>query len=272
MTNAAPVNWRIPNSAGSTKGLSERRQRQTNNARRTTATAELRPMPGEFQPQSFTLTIANVSAAIPPVTSTASKGFGRGASCPGISGSFHQPIAIATRPTGTLTRNIQRQFAVTSRPPMTGPSAAARPPIAVTSAPRRRADWAKYRQQQTQRGRRHQRRAGGLNDAKRDQGFDIDGGGAGRRCDGKQRHPEQEAQVPAVALGEAAEEHQQRRVGDRIAVQDPGHVLERGALKSRPILGSATLTMKRSRLARQMPTQTIASTREGDDAEAGGAA
>ena len=89
----------------------------------------------------------------------------------------------------------------------------------------------KYRQQQTQRGRRHQRRAGGLNHAKRDQGFDIDGGGAGRRCDGEQRHPEQEAQVPAVALGEAAEEHQQRRVGDRIAVQDPGHVLERGALE-----------------------------------------
>ena len=34
--------------------------------------------------------------------------------------------------------------------------------------------------------------------------------------------------------------------------------------KSRPIFGNATLTMKRSRLARQMPTQTIASTIGGE--------
>ncbi len=43
------------------------------------------------------------------------------------------------------------------------------------------------------------------------------------------------------------------------------------SLKSRPMLGSATLTMNKSRLARQMPTQTIASTTLGE-AEGRGAA
>src|SRR6266853_1767842 len=43
------------------------------------------------------------------------------------------------------------------------------------------------------------------------------------------------------------------------------------SLKSRPILGRATLTMKRSRLARQMPTHTIASTVAGEAADARGA-
>src|SRR6266850_1771481 len=44
------------------------------------------------------------------------------------------------------------------------------------------------------------------------------------------------------------------------------------SLKSRPMLGSATLTMNKSRLARQMPTQTIASTTLGEAAEGRGAA
>src|SRR5258706_16248194 len=41
---------------------------------------------------------------------------------------------------GTLTRNTQRQLAVTRRPPITGPRAAASPPMAVqvrTAPPRR---------------------------------------------------------------------------------------------------------------------------------------
>src|SRR6185437_791367 len=131
ITSAAPANDLMRNKAGSTNGLGERKQRQTNSASRMVAVAMLPAIPGEPQPQSFILVIAKVSAPTPPVTSAASAGFGRGAAWPGISGSFHQPITIAIIPTGTLTRKIQRQFIVTSRPPMTGPSAAATPPIAV---------------------------------------------------------------------------------------------------------------------------------------------
>jgi hypothetical protein len=43
--------------------------------------------------------------------------------------------------------------------------------------------------------------------------------------------PSQEAQIAAVALGEPTEEHQQRSIGDRIAIEDPGQILERGIAK-----------------------------------------
>src|SRR5712664_3868456 len=219
MTSAAPVNGRIWNSAGSTKGLGKRKQRHTNSAIRMTAAAKLRPMPGETHPQSFTLTMAKVSAPIPPVTSAASNGLGRGASWPGISGSFRQPTNMAMTPIGTLTMNIQRQFTATSSPPMTGPSAAARPPIAVqvrTAVPTMLGR--KHRQQQAQRGRRHQRRARRLQHTKGNQHLDIVGRGTGGRRRSEQRDTEQKTQIPAIAFGEPSEEHEKRGVGDRIAV------------------------------------------------------
>ena len=95
---------------------------------------------GEVQPQSLPLTMARISAPTPPVTSAASRARGRGAWWPGIPGSLHQPTTSAPRPMGTSTRKIQRQSMVTSAPPTTGPSAAARAPIAVqtrTAPPRR---------------------------------------------------------------------------------------------------------------------------------------
>jgi hypothetical protein len=76
-------------------------------------------------------TIANVSMAIPPVTSSAAQGFGRGTSCPWTRGSIRQPIKTAISPIGTLIKKIHRQLSVTSKPPIGGPSAAANPPIAV---------------------------------------------------------------------------------------------------------------------------------------------
>src|ERR1700761_5264606 len=76
-TRVAPVKDRILNSAGSTNGLGERKQRQTNNASRMIAAAALPAMPGEPQPQSLTLTMANVSAPMPPVTKAASPALGR---------------------------------------------------------------------------------------------------------------------------------------------------------------------------------------------------
>ena len=80
ITSAAPVNWRMRNSAGSTNGLPERRQCRTNRARNAAATAKLTTMRGDVHPQSFTFTIANVSTPIPPVTSSAAQGLGRGTS------------------------------------------------------------------------------------------------------------------------------------------------------------------------------------------------
>lgn len=45
--------------------------------------------------------------------------------------STRQPATSAAKPTGTLTRNTQRQLACTSRPPSGGPAAAAIPPTAA---------------------------------------------------------------------------------------------------------------------------------------------
>ena len=81
-----------------------------------------------------------MSAATPPVTRTAPRASGRGTGWPGTSGSRRQPTTRAAIPIGTLTRNTQRQLAATSRPPITGPKAAATPPVAVQArtAPLRR--------------------------------------------------------------------------------------------------------------------------------------
>ena len=58
---------------------------------------------------------------------------------------------------------------------------------------------------------------------------------ASRRCSRRRRRrkpavnsatPSRKLDIAAVALGEPAEEHQQRRIGDRIAVQDPGQVFQ----------------------------------------------
>ena len=105
-----------------------------------TAAATLAPMAGELQPHSLALTSAKVSAPTPRVTRAAPQASGRGTSCPGTRGSMRQPTTRAARPIGTLTMKIQRQLAVNSRPPTTGPRAAARPPIAVQvrTAPARR--------------------------------------------------------------------------------------------------------------------------------------
>jgi hypothetical protein len=50
------------------------------------------------------------------------------------------------------------------------------------------------------------------------------GGTAGCRGDGEQRDAQQEAVLAPPALGEAAEEHQQRGVDDGVGVEHPGEV------------------------------------------------
>jgi hypothetical protein len=79
----------------------------------------------------------------------------------------------------------------------------------------------KRRQQQAERGRRHQRGACRLHDAERNQAFDSAGDGAGGRCRREEADAEQKTEVAPMPLGKAAEEHQKCGIGDRVAVQDP---------------------------------------------------
>src|SRR5258705_2272843 len=80
ITSEAPVNCGMRKRAGSTNGIGDRKQRHTNSARRTIAAATATLILGELHPQSFTFTIANTSAPMPPVTSAASHALGLGAS------------------------------------------------------------------------------------------------------------------------------------------------------------------------------------------------
>ena len=82
------------------------------------------------------------------------------------------------------------------------------------------------REDQAQRGRRQQSGAGGLHHAECHEHRQAGRGAARRRCRHEHRHAEQEAPIAAVAVGEPAEQHQQRGVHDRVRVEDPRHVSE----------------------------------------------
>ena len=140
ITVTAPAKLRARNRAGSTSGLLDRRQCSTNEASSTAAAASTSTVRADDQPQSPPSTRPRLSAPTPAVTRTAPSASGRGTGWPGASGSRNQPTTSAASPIGTLTRNTQRQLTATSRPPMTGPSAAAMPPVAVQvlTAPLRR--------------------------------------------------------------------------------------------------------------------------------------
>ena len=134
----APVNGRRRNSDRSTSGLRPTALFTANSARASAAPASAAIVLASSQPHDWPLTRPSVSAPTPPVSSTAPIASGAGTGCPGMCGSRRQPTISAARPIGTLTRNTQRQLAATSRPPTTGPSAAASPP---TAAQARTAPW-----------------------------------------------------------------------------------------------------------------------------------
>ena len=81
---------------------------------------------------------------------------------------------------------------------------------------------------QAQGGRCEQGRACRLDQPERHQHRHAGGGRAGRGRRGEDRHAQQEAVVPPVPVGQPAEEHQQRRVHDRVAVQHPGQLAQAG--------------------------------------------
>ncbi len=140
VTSEAPEKLRTRNSAGSISGLRCRAQRAANAATSSSETASTPAVRADAQPQLPPWTSPRVSPPTPAVISSAARASGLGPGWPGASGSRSQPAASAARPIGTFTKKTQRQLSVTSRPPATGPSAAAMPPAAVqarTAPPRR---------------------------------------------------------------------------------------------------------------------------------------
>ena len=112
MIRAAPVNWRMRNSAGSTNGLRRAQavaneQRQQNDGEREAASdAARRPAPVvHLDDRERQRADAAGDQQRAPMRRAADI-------MAGNSGSFHQPTSSATTPIGTLTRNIQRQLAV----------------------------------------------------------------------------------------------------------------------------------------------------------------
>ncbi len=134
-------------------------------------------------------------------------------------------------PIGTLTKKIQRQLDVTSTPPTSGPSAAAKPPIAVQvrTAPPRRSGGKAASSRPSEVGVISAAPAA-CNDAERDQRSQTPCAAAqAAEAAVNSATPSRKLTVAAIALGEPAEEHQQRGIDDRIAVQDPRQILEIGA-------------------------------------------
>ena len=148
--------------------------------------------------------------------------------------------ASVTRPTGTLTRNTQRQLACTSRPPSGGPAAAATPPTAAQSADRdaRCAGGNSGSSSPSEVGSM-QRRAGRLDARARPRARSTEGAAAHERGGGDEHAagrrgtracgPIRSAQPPAG--------HQQRGEDDRVGVQHPGEPASAAPPKSRCEVG-----------------------------------
>ncbi len=82
------------------------------------------------------------------------------------------------------------------------------------------------REHQAQRGRCQQRRSRGLDDPEADQHRQAGSQTAGRRGQREDQRTEQKARVAAASLRQAAEDDQQRRVHDRVAVEHPRELAE----------------------------------------------
>ena len=130
-TTDAPVTGRRRNSSRSISGLRARATCSANSPSAVTPASNVPAVLGSLQPQLPPFTRPSTSVPTPAVISTAPSGSGAGIGWPATRGSRRQPTTSASSPTGTLTRNTQRQLAATSSPPTTGPAAAAMPPTAV---------------------------------------------------------------------------------------------------------------------------------------------
>ena len=136
-------------------------------------------------------------------------------------GAIRRPSPPA--PMGTLTRNTQRQSRATSRPPITGPSAAATPPhgsprahrctptlgrIAWRAPARARSGSAGPHRPPARRGSRRASRCRSTRAQATEASVKIS-------------DAEQETPLAPVPVGQAPEQHQQRGVDDRVGVEHP---------------------------------------------------
>ena len=116
----------------SSNGVVCRAERRANHTPATTAITSRPAVRGDVQPQVGAWTNAPDTAATAAVTRTAPQTSGSGpVSRAAGRGSTAAPAINVARPIGRLTTNTQRQSISTSRPPTTGPAAAARPPTAA---------------------------------------------------------------------------------------------------------------------------------------------
>ncbi len=79
---------------------------------------------------------------------------------------------------------------------------------------------------QAEGGRREQRRSRRLYETEDDEHADAGGGGTGGGGRSEDGDAEEKGAVAAVTVGEAPEEHQQRRVDDGVPVQHPGQLAQ----------------------------------------------
>ena len=118
--------------AGSTTGSGCREDRRQNTAKDAAATAKAARSAGDDQPQSGPSTSARARAPMPTAIAADPPRSGtRLTARSRESGTTRRATTSAAIPTGTLTMKTQRQDACTSRPPTTGPKAAASAPVAA---------------------------------------------------------------------------------------------------------------------------------------------
>ena len=137
----------------------------------------------------------------------------------------------ASTPIGTFSQKIHCQSRPsTTAPPTTGPTATPRPlmppqiPIAALRMPSR------YRaREQGQRQRHHRGRADSLHRAGADEHPRLGGQRAGGRREREQGDAEQEDPAPAEPVTDRGGGEQQRREGQRVGVDEPLQVGQRGA-------------------------------------------
>ena len=269
-TAEAPVNGRTPNSERSISGLWWRAVRSANSDSRTsasTSTPTVRELPQPHEPPS---TSPSVSEPTPPVISSALSEIRHRDRMTRYLGQ-HPPAGDQR---GDPDRHVHQEHPPPARgdeqtadgrsergrdPADRGP----RPDRAMAALGRER------RQDQPERGRRQQRRAGRLDHTEGDEH-----GQAGR---GARTPPRRPRRSPPRAEsrarggsgrrgGRTARAATRTRSRSRSAPRRGRR--GRWSPKLRAICGSATLTMNRSRLASTTPAQTITRTRLGEAAEA----
>ena len=110
---------------------------------------------------------------------------------------------------------------------------------------------------------RHDRGAGGLKGPERHEHPDVAAERGAEAGHAEDRKAEQEAGLPAEAVGESAGRYKQRRVDDGVAVEHPAEVGERLGADADADRGRPTLVIQTSSWARKLDIDRTARIRAG---------